>query len=75
MDRHRLAGGGHRPPGLGDPEHALDAFRNSLAASAHLNLFASWAAARTALVLVELGRFAEAEPMVEQTSDFGARVR
>ena len=56
---------------LGDPEHALDAFRHSLATSAHLTLFASWAAARAALVLVELDRFAEAESMVEQTSDFG----
>ncbi len=59
---------------IGDPEHALDAFRNSLAASEHLNLFSSWAAARIALTLVELGRVAEAEPMVEQALSHGPRL-
>jgi DNA-binding SARP family transcriptional activator/tetratricopeptide (TPR) repeat protein len=47
-----------------DPEAALDAFTRSLHISEHLNLFASWAAARCALVLVELGRAVEAEPLV-----------
>jgi DNA-binding SARP family transcriptional activator len=48
----------------GDPDAALAAFRSSLAASQHLNLFACWAAARCALVLVGLGRLDEAEPLV-----------
>jgi tetratricopeptide (TPR) repeat protein len=59
---------------LGDPDHALDAFRKSLAASEHLNLFASWAAARTALLLVQRGRFAEAESMVGQALGQGPRL-
>jgi tetratricopeptide (TPR) repeat protein len=48
----------------GDLDAALDAFTRSLDVSEHLNLFASWAAARSALVLVRLGRLAEAEPLV-----------
>jgi DNA-binding SARP family transcriptional activator len=56
---------------LGQPEAALDAFARSLSTSKHLNLFASWAAARSALVLVELGRLAEAEPMVERALGAG----
>jgi len=51
---------------LADPEHALNAFKISLGASEHLNLFASWAAARTAMVLIELHQLAEAESMIDQ---------
>jgi DNA-binding SARP family transcriptional activator/tetratricopeptide (TPR) repeat protein len=50
---------------LDDPEAALGAFTASAKSSTHLNLFASWAAARRALVLVELGRLAEAAPLVD----------
>jgi DNA-binding SARP family transcriptional activator len=50
----------------GQLDAALAAFTCSLAASEHLNLFASWAAARSALVLVALGRPAEAAPLVER---------
>jgi tetratricopeptide (TPR) repeat protein len=49
---------------LGDPEQTLHAFENSLDTSEHLNLFASWAAARSALALVELGRLTRAETMI-----------
>ena len=56
---------------LADPEHALDAFQNSLAASEHLNLFASWAAARCALALVELGRLTDAQSMLDQALSQG----
>jgi tetratricopeptide (TPR) repeat protein len=44
----------------GDLGQALNAFERSLALSEHLNLFASWAAARSALVLVGLGRLSDA---------------
>ena len=50
----------------GDLVGALTAFRCSLEVSDHLDLFASWAAARSALVLVTLGRLAEAAPLVDQ---------
>jgi DNA-binding SARP family transcriptional activator/tetratricopeptide (TPR) repeat protein len=50
----------------GELDAALQSFTRSLDSSEHLNLFASWAAARAALVLVELGRFAEAAPMVDR---------
>jgi tetratricopeptide (TPR) repeat protein len=50
----------------GDLEAALDAFERSLVVSEHLNLFASWAAARSALVLVGLGRLGEAESHVRR---------
>ncbi|HEY5150221.1 MAG TPA: hypothetical protein VIJ23_10440 [Mycobacterium sp.] len=56
---------------LNDPHRALHAFQNSLTASEHLNLFTSWAAARTALVLIELGRPAQAEPMIDQALSHG----
>lgn len=48
----------------GDVEAALDAFERSLASSKNLNLFASWAAARCALVLVRLGRLDDARRYV-----------
>jgi tetratricopeptide (TPR) repeat protein len=48
----------------GDPDKALHAFQSSLANSEHLNLFASWAAARSALVLIELGHLAAADSMI-----------
>jgi tetratricopeptide (TPR) repeat protein len=50
----------------GDPEQALRAFQDSLDASEHLNLFASWAAARSALALIELGRLGPAEALIAQ---------
>lgn len=50
----------------GDLDAALDAFERSLAISEHLNLFASWAAARSALVLVGLGRLDEARVRVRR---------
>jgi tetratricopeptide (TPR) repeat protein len=48
----------------GDLVAALHAFECSLETSQHLNLFASWAAARCALVLVALGRLDDAGPLV-----------
>ncbi|MFN2561039.1 MAG: BTAD domain-containing putative transcriptional regulator [Jatrophihabitans sp.] len=48
----------------GDLDAALEAFEQSRAVSEHLNLFASWAASRCALVLVALGRLEEARPHV-----------
>jgi DNA-binding SARP family transcriptional activator/tetratricopeptide (TPR) repeat protein len=48
----------------GDLVAALHAFECSLETSRHLNLFASWAAARCALVLVALGRLDDAGPLV-----------
>lgn len=48
----------------GDLESALDAFTASLTSSQHLDLFASWAAARSALVLIALGDTARAAPLV-----------
>jgi DNA-binding SARP family transcriptional activator/tetratricopeptide (TPR) repeat protein len=50
----------------GELEDALHAFRNSLELSEHLGLFAAWAAARAALVLVTSGRPEEAVPLVER---------
>jgi DNA-binding SARP family transcriptional activator len=48
----------------GELDAALHAFECSLQTSQHLNLFASWAAARCALVLVALGRLDDAGPLV-----------
>jgi DNA-binding SARP family transcriptional activator len=48
----------------GDLDSALAAFERSLDCSQHFNLFASWAAARCALVLVALGRTGAAAPLV-----------
>jgi DNA-binding SARP family transcriptional activator len=50
----------------GDLDLALRAFECSLDSCEHLNLFACWAASRCALVLVALGRLAEAEPFVSR---------
>jgi len=50
----------------GDLDAALRAFRESLALSDHLALFAAWAAARSALVLVAADRADEALPLVER---------
>jgi tetratricopeptide (TPR) repeat protein len=55
----------------GDPAAALAAFEHSLQLAENLNLFASWAAARAALVLIELGRAAEAEPLVRRALSEG----
>jgi tetratricopeptide (TPR) repeat protein len=50
----------------GQPTDALAAFRRSLELAENLNLFACWAAARAALVLVHLGRLEEAGPLVHR---------
>ena len=50
----------------GELVDALAAFECSLDVSANLNLFASWAAARAALVLVSLGKLDEAAPLVDR---------
>jgi hypothetical protein len=50
----------------GELDAALEAFGQSLACSEHLGLFASWAAARSALVLVALDRATQAEPLVRR---------
>ena len=50
----------------GEPDAALAAFQCSLDISENLNLFASWAAARAALVLVSLDRSSEAVPLVHR---------
>lgn len=55
----------------GEPDAALAAFSRSLELSEHLNLFACWAAARSALVLLELGRPGEAEPLVRRALSEG----
>ncbi|WP_161962266.1 BTAD domain-containing putative transcriptional regulator [Nocardioides speluncae] len=48
----------------GELDEALQAFRRSLDLSEHLGLFASWAAARAAMVLVSQGRPEPAVPLV-----------
>jgi DNA-binding SARP family transcriptional activator len=48
----------------GDLPAALDAFQQSLALSANLDLFGCWAAARAALTCIGLNRLAEAEQLV-----------
>ena len=55
----------------GDLDHALDSFRRSLECSEHLDLFGSWAAARSALTLIGLGRLREAEPLIERALALG----
>jgi tetratricopeptide (TPR) repeat protein len=50
----------------GEATEALAAFERSLELSEHLNLFACWAAARAALVLVGLGRLDEAAQHVRR---------
>ncbi len=50
----------------GELDEALHAFRCSLEASEHLGLFASWASARAALVLVALDAAGEALPLVRR---------
>lgn len=50
--------------GDGDLPAALDAFQQSLALSANLDLFGCWAAARAALTCIGLNRLAEAEELV-----------
>jgi tetratricopeptide (TPR) repeat protein len=47
-------------------DDALRAYTASLDASQHLGLFAAWAAARSALVLLAQGRVADAEPLVRR---------
>jgi tetratricopeptide (TPR) repeat protein len=48
----------------GDLEAALAAYQRQLELSEHLGLFACWAGARAALVLVRLGRAEAARPLV-----------
>ncbi len=55
----------------GDLDEALRAFRRSLELSEHLGLFACWAAARAAMVLVSRGAPAEAAPLVERALEEG----
>ena len=55
----------------GDQDEALRAFRRSLEVSEHLGLFACWAAARAAMVLVSRGSAAEAVPLVERALSEG----
>ena len=50
----------------GELDEALRAFRSSLEFSEHLGLFACWAAARAALVLVSVGAPDQAVPLVER---------
>ena len=49
---------------MGDAADALQSFRTSLENAEHFDLFASWAAARSALTLVSLGRCDDAEPLI-----------
>lgn len=55
----------------GDLVGAETAFRQSLATSAHLPLFASWANARLAIVLTKTDRLAEAADHVRQSLSTG----
>jgi DNA-binding SARP family transcriptional activator len=52
--------------GSGDLPTALAAFRRSLELSANLDLFGCWAAARAALVCVDLGRLDDAGELVSR---------
>jgi tetratricopeptide (TPR) repeat protein len=61
---YRALGIAHQSAGR--PAEALAAFRRSLELAEHLNLFACWAAARAALVLVQLARPDEAESLVHR---------
>ena len=56
----------------GEQDEALEAFRRSLGLSEHLGLFACWAAARAAMVLVSQGAAAEAVPLVDAGARRGA---
>jgi DNA-binding SARP family transcriptional activator len=51
---------------VGDLDAALAAFESSLEVSENFNLFASWAAARVALVLLALGRVDDAAPFARR---------
>lgn len=55
----------------GDLDEALRAFGNSLALADNLGLFASWAAARIALVLVEYGKPGEAKESADRALSEG----
>jgi DNA-binding SARP family transcriptional activator len=55
----------------GDLDEALHAFEESLAVSEHLDLFASWAAARAANVLLALGDPRRAAPLVDRALSLG----
>jgi hypothetical protein len=50
----------------GDEAAALRSFRSSLQNAEHFDLFGSWAAARSALVLVSLGRCEDAAPLISR---------
>jgi tetratricopeptide (TPR) repeat protein len=58
----------------GELDEALHAFQESLAVSEHLDLFASWAAARAALVLLALGEPERAAPLVGRALSLGPRL-
>ncbi len=55
----------------GDLDAALDAFTRSLASSEHLDLFASWAASRLALVHLAQGGVDDAGPLVSRALALG----
>lgn len=55
----------------GDIEGAEAAFRRSLEKSENLSLFAAWASARLALVLIHTGRSDEVEPFVTRALEQG----
>jgi tetratricopeptide (TPR) repeat protein len=52
----------------GELSGAEEAFSESLTTAEHMPLFASWAAARLALVLVTMGRLVEAAPFVDRAT-------
>lgn len=55
----------------GDLKAALEAFTRSLELSEHFDLFASWAAARCAMVLVALGQPEDAAPLAQRALSEG----
>ncbi len=55
----------------GETDAALECFTRSLESSDHLDLFGSWAAARSAMVLTALGRLDEAASMVDRALHLG----
>lgn len=69
-----LRGLGIARQAAGDLDAAETAFRRSLATSEHLPLFAAWAAARTALVLIARGDLAAAAPFVARALAEGPEV-
>ena len=72
LDGHRIPSDGHRGAGRGRLDDAGRAFADSAAAAGDsLSLFASWAAARSALVALAGGNPARAEPFVDRALALG----